>query len=149
MLPDTVGRPMEILLVEDSLSDARLAIEALKEGRIIHRLSLVRHGTEAMEFLQQEGRFARAPRPDLVLLDLDLPGKDGREVLSEIKSDFELQHIPVVILTASRAHEDKLRGEMLHVDGYMVKPVELEKFLQLVRQLRRLWLDDVILPNVD
>src|SRR5205823_10739793 len=98
MSRETVGRPMEILLVEDSLSDARLAIESLREGQIVHRLTLVRNGLEAMEFLRQEGRFARAPRPDLILLDLELPGKNGRDVLAEVKADYDLMKVPVVVL---------------------------------------------------
>ena len=118
---------MEILLVEDSLSDARLAMEALSHGGIQHRLTLIRDGQEAMEFLHQEGKFRSAPRPDLVLLDLQLPLKDGREVLTEIRGEEELQNIPVVVLTASSDHEDVVRSEQLHVDSYIVKPVDLEK----------------------
>lgn len=144
---ETVGRPMEILLVEDSLADARLAIEALKRGDIKHRLTLVRDGEEALEFLQQTGRFSRVPRPDLILLDLHLPKRDGREVLTAIRSDLDLKQIPVVILTASKAHEDLIRSELLQVDAYMVKPVDLEKFVELVRQLRHFWHADVILPT--
>ena len=143
---EVVGRPMEILLVEDSLVDARLTMEALRRGGIKHRLTIVRDGEEAMQFLHQEDRFARAPRPDLILLDLQLPKKDGREVLDEVKVDLNLQSIPVVILSASQAHEDLLRGEMLRVEGYMVKPVDLDKFMQLVRQLKDFWHADVILP---
>jgi two-component system, chemotaxis family, response regulator Rcp1 len=146
MSSDAVGRPMEILLVEDNLADARLAIEALKDGRIKHRMTLVRDGIEAMKFLQQEGIFSRAPRPDLILLDLELPKKDGRQVLVEVKQDYDLKNIPVVILTASKAHEDLLRSQLLHVEGYMTKPVDLGKFLDLVRQLKRFWLSDVVLP---
>jgi CheY-like chemotaxis protein len=146
---DTIGRPMEILMVEDNLADARLAIEALREGQVKHRLTLVRDGLEAMEFLNREGRFSRAPRPDLILLDLHLPRKDGREVLDEIKSDYELKEIAVVILTASDAHEDQLRSQLLHVDAYMTKPVDLDKFLGVVRQLKRYWLEDVMLPLID
>jgi CheY-like chemotaxis protein len=143
---EVVGRPMEILLVEDSLVDARLTFEALRRGGIKHRLTIVRDGEEAMQFLHQQHRFAHAPRPDLILLDLQLPKKDGREVLSEIKADLELQAIPVVILSASQTHEDLLRGELLRVEGYMVKPVDLDKFIQLVKQLKDFWHADVILP---
>ncbi len=143
---EVVGRPMEILLVEDSLVDARLTIEALRRGGIKHRLTIVRDGHEAMEFLHQQDRFARAPRPDLILLDLQLPKKDGREVLADIKADLDLRAIPVVILSASQTHEDLLRGELLRVEGYMVKPIDLEKFVQLVRQLKDFWHADVILP---
>ncbi|MEE2707219.1 MAG: response regulator [Planctomycetota bacterium] len=142
-----VGRPMEILLVEDSRVDARLTIEALQEGQLKHRLTIVRDGEEAMLFLHQEKWFAQAPRPDLVLLDLNLPRKDGREVLKEIKADYRLNEIPVIILTASQNHKDELRSQMLNVDGYMQKPVDLKQFIALVRQLKAFWHADVILPT--
>ncbi len=137
---------MEILLVEDSLTDAQLAIEALKRGQVKHRLTLVRDGAEAMTFLRQEAPFAKAPRPDLILLDLQLPKMDGREVLTHVKSDEKLKQIPVVILTASQTHEDILKSEDLFVDSYMIKPVDLDKFLEVVKQLKKFWLEDVILP---
>jgi len=146
MSRETIGRPMEILLVEDNLSDARLTIEGLREGKVKHRLTLVVDGEEAMQFLNRDGKFARAPRPDLVLLDLELPKKDGREVLAEIRQSPELQNIPVVILTASKVHEDILRSEMLQVDSYITKPVDIDKFIAVVRQLKKFWLADVILP---
>ena len=142
-----VGRPMEILLVEDSRVDARLTIGALQEGQLKHRLTIVRDGEEAMLFLHQEKWFAQAPRPDLVLLDLNLPRKDGREVLKEIKADYRLNEIPVIILTASQNHKDELRSQMLNVDGYMQKPVDLKQFIALVRQLKAFWHADVILPT--
>jgi CheY-like chemotaxis protein len=138
---------MEILLVEDSLTDARLAIEALRQGNIKHRLTLVRDGDEAMAFLERRGMFARAPRPDLVLLDLQLPQLDGRDVLSTLRADEKLRPIPVVILTASKAHADIVRSELLQVDGYLVKPLNVSEFLALVRQLKHLWHADVILPS--
>jgi CheY-like chemotaxis protein len=147
MKPETVGRPMEILLVEDSLTDARLAIEALKHGNIKHRLTLVRDGAEAMGFLERRGMFARAPRPDLILLDLQLPKLDGREVLAAVRGEEHLKAIPVVILTASQAHADIVRSELLQVDGCLVKPLDLDEFVSLVRQLRHLWHADVILPS--
>lgn len=147
MNQEVVGRPMEILLVEDSLVDARLAIEALKRGDIKHRLTLVRDGEEALEFLQRTGRFLRVPRPDLVLLDLHLPKLDGREVLAAIRSDSDLKQVPVVVLTASEAHEDLIRSELLQVDAYMVKPVDLKKFVELVRKFKHFWHADVILPT--
>ncbi len=146
MSRETVGRPMEILLVEDNLSDARLTIEGLRIGKVKHRLTLVCDGVEAMQFLHRQGKFARAPRPDLILLDLDLPQKDGREVLAEVRQDEQLQNIPVVILTASQIHEEILRDEMLQVDAYIAKPVDIDKFIALVRQLKKFWLADVILP---
>ncbi len=147
--PSTVGRPMEILLVEDGLVDARLAIGALQHGGFRHRLTLVRDGEEALEFILQQGRFAQAPRPDLILLDLMLPKRSGLEVLNEVKSREVLREIPVVVMTASQTEEDKLQCASLKVDGYIVKPVNMEKFLELVRALKRFWLDDVILPSVD
>jgi two-component system, chemotaxis family, response regulator Rcp1 len=141
---------MEILLVEDNLADACSTIVALREGRIPHRLTLVRDGMEAMEFLHQEGIFARAPRPDLILLDLQLPYKDGREVLQEVKADYDLKNIALVVMTASNDEQDRLHSELLHVDSYITKPVDLDKFLSLVKQLRRQYLlRDVIMPVVE
>lgn len=146
---DIIGRPMEILLVEDRLSDARLAIEALKSGHVKHRMTLVCDGLEAMQFLRQEGPFVKAPRPDLILLDLGLPKMDGREVLDEIKADHQFQSIPVVIQTSSQTHEDIVRSEQLNVESYLVKPLDLDKFLTLIHDLKRYWMQDVILPTVD
>lgn len=145
----TVGRPMEILLVEDSLMDARVTMEALKTSQMKHRLTLIRDGEEALEFLNQQGKFARAPRPDVILLDLHLPKRDGLEVLSEVRGDFDLKSIPVVVLTSSDAEEDRERCRVLDVDSYITKPVNLSKFLDVVRQLKRFWLKDVILPALD
>ena len=144
---ENVGRPMEILLVEDSLADARLAIEALRDGDVKHRLTLIRDGLEAHEFLYREAKFAQAPRPDLILLDLNLPGMHGRELLEEIKADFDLRDIPVVILTASADQEDLHRSEFLRVESYLTKPVDIDKFLGVVRDLKRYWHADVILPG--
>jgi two-component system, chemotaxis family, response regulator Rcp1 len=147
MNQDKKTHQMEILLIEDNLADACATIVALREGSIPHRLTLIRDGVEAMEFLRQEGKFARAPRPDLILLDLQLPYKDGREVLREVKEDYSLKDIAIVVMTASRDEQDKLHSELLHVDGYIVKPVNLEKFLSLVKQLRRQYLlKDINLP---
>ena len=149
-MPDEwVGRPMEILLIEDNQGDARLTMEALKEGDVKHRLMLAVNGDEAMQFLRREKWFARAPHPDLILLDLNLPGKDGREVLSEVKADLELKSIPVVILTSSQHDEDMLRSQELNVESYMTKPVNMEKFVTLVKQLRAYWQADVILPTTE
>jgi len=144
-----IGRPMEILLIEDGLMDARVTIEALRRKDIKHRLTLVRDGEEALEFLRHEGKFARAPRPDLILLDLMLPKKSGIEVLSEIRDDYDLKKIPVVVLTASDSKEDKQQCELLDIDSYIIKPVNLKKFLDVVKQLKRFWMDDVILPTVE
>jgi chemotaxis family two-component system response regulator Rcp1 len=149
MRRDTVGRPMEILLVEDSLADAGLTIEALKEGGVPCRVSLVRDGEEAMQFLHRQGVYAKAPRPDLILLDLQLPKKEGREVLSEVRADAEFEGIPVVILTASRVHKEILESQNLAVESYMTKPVDIQQFLDVVRSLRRFWLAEVTLPRID
>lgn len=139
---------MEILLVEDGLVDARVTIAALKKGEIQHRLTLIRDGQEALEFLRQEGKFARAPRPDLILLDLCLPKLDGRQLLSEIKSDMDLKSIPVVIMTSSDDEEDRLQSESLGIDSFITKPIDMGKFLAVVRQLRRFLHADLILPSV-
>ncbi|MGH7135913.1 MAG: response regulator [Pirellulales bacterium] len=149
MLPNqTIGRPMEILLVEDGLVDASVTIGALRRGQIQHRMTLIRDGAEAMEFLRQDGKFARAPRPDLILLDLGLPKKDGRQVLQEIKADETLSSIPVVIMTGSDDDEDRVQSELLGVDSFITKPVDLEKFLIVVRQLKRFLHADLILPTL-
>ena len=144
---NTVGRPMEILLVEDSLMSARLTIGALRKGAVQHRLTWLTDGSEALAFVRRDGKYARAPRPDLILLDLELPGLDGRELLAEIKNDEELRTIPVVILSASTSSEDVSQSERLEVEAYMTKPVDLDKFLKLVRDLSRFWHADMILPT--
>jgi chemotaxis family two-component system response regulator Rcp1 len=143
----TVGRPMELLLVEDSLSDVRITMHALEQGNISHRLTIARTGEEALEFLNRRGIFARAPRPDLILLDLRLPKMDGQEVLDSVKADFDLKDIPVVVMTMSADEEDRLRCQLHHVDAYVTKPVDLEKFLDLVRDLKHHWHKDMTLPN--
>ncbi len=147
MQRETVGRPMEILLVEDSLPAARMTIGGLKQGRFEHRLTWLRDGEEATRFLCREGRFARAPRPDLILLDLRLPGKDGRQVLTEIKADEQLAAIPVVIMSASTDQQDLLVTEDLCVEAYLIKPIDLAKFLDLVTDLKRFWKADMIVPT--
>jgi CheY-like chemotaxis protein len=148
MQRELVGRPMEIMLVEDNFTDAALTIRALERGGVRHRLTLVRDGAEALEFLKRQGRFARAPRPDLILLDLNLPKIDGRELLATIKSDDDLGSIPVVIMTGSEDYEDELRGQRLNVEGFVTKPVDMPKFLGLVKELKDYWMSDVILPQV-
>jgi len=147
MSPEAVGRPMEILLVEDDLEDAGATIDALRQGEIPCRVSLVRDGEEALEFLRRKGEYARAPRPDVLLLDLKLPRKSGREVLAEVKADPELSRIPVVVLTVSPTHEEVLRAEQLHVESYLTKPVDWRRFVAVVKSLRRYLLSDVILPQ--
>jgi two-component system response regulator len=140
---------MEVLLVEDDLEDAQLTIEALKEGNIQCRVSLVRDGEEAVTFLHHDGIYAKAPRPDVVLLDMQLPKLSGREVLAEIRGSDQLKRIPVVVLTGSAVHKAVLEGENLRVDGYMTKPVSFDQFVEVVKSLRRSLLDEVILPPLD
>jgi two-component system response regulator len=135
---------MEILLVEDNLADARVTIEALQQQHVHCRVTLVCDGEEAMQFLHRQGVFAKVPRPDLVLLDMELPKKDGRQVLGEIRADEELKAVPVIVLTASLVHRTLLEAQRLRVDGYMTKPVSLEKFVDAVKSLRRSWLTESI-----
>ncbi len=142
-----LGRPIEILLVEDNPGDVRLTVEALKEGRVCNHLSVAGDGVEALAFLRRQGRYADAHRPDLILLDLNLPRKDGRETLAEIKTDPGLRHIPVVVLTTSEAESDVLKAYGLHANCYIVKPVDLEQFLQVVRSIEAFWLSIVKLPT--
>jgi two-component system, chemotaxis family, response regulator Rcp1 len=138
--------PIEILLVEDNPADVRLTIEALKEAKVANRLSVVKDGVGAMEFLQQKGSYADAPRPDLILLDLNLPRKDGREVLAEIKADPSHKRIPVVVLTTSHAEEDILKAYDLHANCYITKPVDFEQFMKVVQSIENFWLAVVKLP---
>jgi len=142
-----VGRPAEVLLVEDSPGDVRLTREALKEGKVRNNLSVVSDGVEAMEFLRREGKYKDAPRPDIVLLDLNMPRKDGREVLAEMKSDELLKRIPVVVLTTSEAEQDILRTYDLHANCYLTKPVDLEQFISIVKSVEDFWLTIVQLPR--
>jgi chemotaxis family two-component system response regulator Rcp1 len=149
MSGNLVGRPMEILLVEDNLEDARTTMEALHHGNVKCRVSLVCDGEEALTFLHHDGVFARAPRPDLILLDMELPKKGGREVLTEVRGDEQLKSIPVVVLTGSLVHKTVLQGDGLHIDGFLAKPVSLEEFIRVVRSLRQSWMAEVILPPAD
>src|SRR5919202_5278493 len=142
-----VGRPIEILLVEDNPGDVRLAIEALRESKVRNILHVARDGVEALAFLRREDSHADAPRPDLVLLDLNLPRKDGREVLAEIKADPDLHTIPVVILTTSRAEQDVLRSYELQANCYITKPVDLDQFITVVKSIEDFWLTIVTLPH--
>ena len=141
-------RPMEILMIEDSLSCGKITIGALRLGRIEHRITWLTDGLEALEFLFQQGKFTYAPRPDLILLDLGLPKVDGREVLCEIKADEELCDIPVVVMTVSTDEEDRLMSERLQVEEYMTKPIDLIKFLTIIKRLKSYWHEDMILPLV-
>jgi CheY-like chemotaxis protein len=138
--------PIEILLVEDNPGDVRLTREALKEGKVYSNLHTVKDGVEAMEFLRRQGKYSSVPRPDIILLDLNLPKKDGREVLQEIKTDDQLKRIPVVVLTTSKAEEDVLRTYNLHANCYVTKPVDLEKFMVVVKSIDVFWLTVVTLP---
>ncbi|MCF7855707.1 MAG: response regulator [Candidatus Pacebacteria bacterium] len=140
------GKEIEILLVEDNPADVRLTQEALKEGKVHNRLHVVGDGEEAMDFLRRRGEYADEVRPDLVLLDLNLPRKDGREVLAELKDDDDLKRIPVVILTTSQAEEDILRTYNLHANCYITKPVDLDQFIKVVRSIEDFWLTVVRLP---
>lgn len=147
MASELQGRLVEILLVEDSPGDVRLTREALREGKIRNNLSVVTDGMEALAFLRREGRYAAAPRPDVILLDLNLPRKDGREVLAELKADERLRCIPVVILTTSTDERDVLRAYELHANCYITKPVDFEQFIGVVQAIENFWLTVVILPS--
>lgn len=140
------GRPIHILLVEDNAGDVRLTREALKEGKVGNSLTVAPDGIEALAILRQEGRYSGEARPDLILLDLNLPKKDGREVLAEIKENPALRRIPVVVLTTSKAEEDILRTYDLHANCYITKPVDFEKFVSVVKSIDDFWLSVVRLP---
>lgn len=141
------ARAIDVLLVEDNPGDVRLTKEALREGKVRNRLHVVSDGVEALQFLRREGKYADAPRPDLMLLDLNLPRKDGREVLEEMKSDHDLRRIPVVILTTSSSEQDIVRSYDLHANCYITKPVDLDQFISVVRGVEDFWLTVVKLPN--
>lgn len=143
---DNFVKPIEILLVEDSPADVRLTKEALKEEKMLINLNVVGDGVEAMQFLRREGKFAKTARPDLILLDLNLPKKDGREVLKELKSDDDLKAIPTVILTVSKAEEDVLKTYNLHANCFITKPLDLNQFSHVVKSIREFWLTIVKLP---
>jgi len=147
MTTRTIGRPIEILLVEDNPGDVRLTREALKEDKVHNNLHVVNDGIEALAWLRRQGVHAGAVRPDIILLDLNLPKKDGREVLSEIKTDEDLRRIPVVVLTTSRAEEDVLRAYDFNANCYITKPVDLEQFMKVVRSIKDFWLTIVKLPE--
>ena len=141
------GVPIEILLVEDSLGDVRLTVEALRDGKVLNNLNVARDGVEALAFLRRQGPHAEAPRPDLILLDLNMPKKDGREVLAEIKNDDSLRRIPVVILTTSQAEQDILKSYDLHANCYITKPVDFDQFISVVQSVEDFWLTMVKLPR--
>lgn len=142
----TDGRPIEIMLIEDSPGDVRLTREALKEGRVRNRLHVLPDGAEALRFLRRDGPHANAPRPDLILLDLNLPKVDGRQVLESLKWDPSLRTIPVVVLTTSDNEADILRSYDLHANCYITKPVDMDQFINAVRSIENFWLTVVKLP---
>ena len=137
---------VDILLVEDNPGDVRLTKEALKDAKVLNEIYVARDGVEAMEFLNKKGSFAEAPTPDMILLDLNLPRKDGREVLAEIKKDPKLKHIPVIILTTSKADEDIVKTYNLHANAYITKPVDLNRFVEIMHALEEFWFTIVKLP---
>lgn len=141
-------RNVEILLVEDNPGDVRLTTEVLKDAKLCNRINVVSDGVEALDYLYRRGPFSAACRPDLILLDLNLPRKDGREVLEEIKSDPALKNIPVVILTTSNAEQDILKSYALHANCYITKPVDLEQFSKVVASIEEFWFSIVKLPGI-
>ncbi|TFH11029.1 MAG: response regulator [Candidatus Atribacteria bacterium] len=141
-----IPEPVEILLVEDNEGDARLAQEALKDAKVSNKITWVRDGVEALAFLRREGAHAGSARPDVILLDLNLPKKDGREVLAEIKEDDDLRRIPVVVLTVSDAEEDIVKSYSLHANCYIKKPLDLDQFLRVIKAIENFWLTIVKLP---
>lgn len=140
------GEPIEILLVEDSPDDADLTVDALRDGRVRNRVTVVDDGVEAMAYLHRQGKYASVPRPDLILLDLNLPGKSGREVLTEIKQDPDLRRIPVVIMTSSDDEKDILAAYNAYVNCYITKPVDLDQFIAVVKSIEHFWISIVKLP---
>ncbi len=145
-MDESWGKEIDILLVEDNLGDVRLAQEALKESKIRNKLFVVDDGVEAMEFLHQQGKYASAPRPDLILLDLNLPRKSGRDVLAEVKTDENLKRIPVVVLTVSRAEEDVIKCYNHHANCYITKPLDFNQFMEVTKSIEEFWLTIVKLP---
>ena len=142
----TKAELIEVLLVEDDEGDVVMTREALEEGKVLNRLHVVGDGVEAIEFLRREGQYADAPRPDLILLDLNLPRRDGRQVLAEVKGDPELRRIPIVVLTTSEAEEDILRSYDLHANAYVTKPVDFDRFVAVIQQIDEFFISVVRLP---
>jgi chemotaxis family two-component system response regulator Rcp1 len=141
------GKPIEILLVEDNPGDYRLAEEVFKEAKVNNTMHIITDGAEAIKFLKKEGKYKDSPRPDLILLDLNLPKKDGKEVLADIKADENLKRIPVVILTVSSNEEDIIKSYDLHANAFITKPIDLDQFIKVVRSIEDFWLSIVKLPN--
>lgn len=146
MTTGTILDMAEILLVEDNPGDVRLTMEASKENKMYNNINVVKDGVEALTFLRKEGKYSNAPRPDIILLDLNLPRKDGRQVLEEIKNDENLKRIPVIVLTTSQAEEDILRAYGLNANCYITKPVDLNQFIKVVKSIEDFWLSIVKLP---
>ncbi len=149
MVNQATVKQIEILLVEDNEGDIGLVEEVFQEAKIRNNLYVAEDGEEAMLFLHKEGKFSGVPRPDIILLDLNLPKKDGREVLKEIKEDNALKRIPVVVLTTSKAEEDILKSYDLHANSYITKPVDFDQFIKVIKSIEDFWLDVVKLPSKD
>jgi len=147
MSSKAIGKPIEILLIEDNPGDIRLTKEALNEGKVLNKLHVVEDGMEALAFLNREGKYSDVPRPELILLDLNLPKKDGRDVLAEIKTSEDLKRIPVVVLSTSRSEEDILKSYDLNANCYITKPVDLVQFIEVVKSIEDFWLTVVKLPS--
>ena len=147
MTPKPAGQPIEVLLVEDDPGDVLLIREAFDFNKVHNNLNVVNDGEQALAYLRREGQYADAPRPDLILLDLNLPRRDGREVLAEVKADETLQHIPVIVLTTSRADEDVLRSYQLHANAYVTKPVDFDGFIEAIKQIDHFFVSVVRLPT--
>jgi CheY-like chemotaxis protein len=145
-MTDQPVRPIEVLLVEDDEGDVLMTREALAEGKVLNRLNVVNDGVEAVDYLRRAGEYDDASRPDLILLDLNLPKKDGRQVLEEVKSDEDLRRIPVIVLTTSAADEDILRSYNLHANAYVTKPVDFDRFVEVIRQIDEFFISVVRLP---
>lgn len=141
------SRTIEILLVEDNPGDSRLTLEAFKEGRVLNNITVMKDGVDALTYLRRQGQYANSVLPDLILLDLNLPRKDGRDVLAEIKADERLMKIPVVVLTTSASEEDIARAYSRHANCYITKPVDLDQFLRVVHSIENFWLSLVKLPS--
>ena len=148
MVQQTYTRAIEILLVDDNPGDVRLAREAMRDAKVWNKISDVRDGEEAMDYLNKRGQYSDRSTPDLVILDLNMPRKDGREVLAEMRADERFKHIPVVILTTSAAEEDVLKSYGLHANCYVVKPLDLDRFIEVVKSVEDFWLCMVKLPGV-
>ena len=146
MTTNNRSKIIDILLIEDSSTDVLMIREALSEGKLLNKIHVAEDGVEALDFLHKRGKFASSPRPNLILLDLNLPRKNGREVLAEIKADKDLKRIPVVVLTTSSTKEDILRSYDLHVNCYVVKPVEFDSFVKAVQSIQHFWSSTVSLP---